>query len=63
MSLQAYTTCAIALGTPPTNFSWEYKTKSGVYKCVPDLTPQSFYETLVKPLFDVESKVHVHVTY
>ena len=54
---QVYNICRISLGTPPTKFSWEYKDKSGGYKCVPDVTPSSFYQTVVKPVFDVDSKV------
>jgi bleomycin hydrolase len=56
---QAYRICAIALGTPPKTFSWEYKTKgtNGAYKCHSDLTPKTFYDQFVKPIYDIENKI------
>ena len=51
------------MGTPPTKFDWEYKAKGSGYQCHRDLTPLSFYENFVKPVFDVESKVRHDTVY
>ena len=47
------------LGTPPTQFSWEYYTKDNVFKRVSMLTPLKFYKDIVqKPLSDYVSLIH-----
>ena len=48
---------SIHLGTPPTTFNWQYTDKANKYHCVSDLTPQSFYTSLVQPHVDVTAKV------
>ena len=48
---------AICLGIPPKTFSWEYYDKSKQFCVVENSTPLEFYNTLVKPLYNVENKV------
>jgi len=48
---------SICLGSPPKQFTWEYYDKSKKYQKVENLSPLNFYETLVKPNFDIHSKV------
>lgn len=38
----------VSLGTPPTEFDWEYKDKDGKYHMVPGLTPLQFYHEYVR---------------
>lgn len=48
---------SICLGTPPKEFSWEYYDKSKKCKKVGPISSLAFYEELVKPHFDLASKV------
>jgi len=48
---------SICLGSPPQEFTWEYYDKSKKYRKVANISPLNFYETLVKPNFDLQSKV------
>ncbi|XP_077299691.1 bleomycin hydrolase-like [Arctopsyche grandis] len=52
-----YRIVSICLSIPPEEFVWEYYTKSKQYKSVGPITPVAFYETYVKPVFDVNDKV------
>lgn len=54
---QIYKIVGICLGIPPDTFVWEYQDKSKAYKSVGPVTPLEFYETHVKPVFDVDEKV------
>ena len=50
------------LGTPPSDnghFDWIYLDKNKKYKNVIGLTPQSFYQTLVQPIYNIESQVSI----
>jgi len=48
---------SICLGSPPKQFTWEYYDKSKKYQKVENISPLDFYENLVKPNFDINSKV------
>lgn len=49
----------ICLGTPPTEFTWEYMDKAKKYNCVGPVTPNEFYEKYVKDalVFNVENMI------
>lgn len=48
---------AICIGIPPKVFTWEYYDKAKQQCVVENVKPIEFYETLVKPFYDVEQKV------
>ena len=52
-----YRFIGICLGIPPKTFTWEYYDKSKQYCVVENIQPIDFYETMVKPLYNVENKV------
>lgn len=52
-----YNIVATCLGTPPEKFTFEYYNKEKSYNSFGSLTPQEFYNTHVRPVFDVDSKV------
>jgi bleomycin hydrolase len=52
-----YRFIGICLGIPPKTFTWEYYDKSKQYCVVENIKPIDFYETMVKPLYNVENKV------
>lgn len=47
----------ICLGIPSETFVWEYYDKNKGYNRVGPVTPLEFYETHVKPYFNVDEKV------
>lgn len=52
-----YRILGICLGIPPKTITWEYYDKSKNYNSVGPVTPLEFYETYVKPYYNVEDKV------
>ncbi|XP_041972026.1 bleomycin hydrolase [Aricia agestis] len=52
-----YNIVATCLGIPPEKFTFEYYNKDKAYNSFGPLTPQQFYNNLVRPLFDVNDKV------
>ena len=54
---EVYRIVGICLGIPPTTFTWEYTDKAKQFVSVGSLSPQQFYETYVKPVWNVEEKV------
>jgi aminopeptidase C len=52
---------SICLGSPPKTFTWEYYDKDKAYHKVGPITPLDFYKQLVKPVFNMEDKVGIHV--
>ncbi|PIK51655.1 putative bleomycin hydrolase [Apostichopus japonicus] len=54
---EAFRICAILLGTPPKEFTWEYYDKTRNHKVVGPITPQDFYSQLVKPVFNMKDKI------
>ncbi|KAL0818450.1 hypothetical protein ABMA28_008911 [Loxostege sticticalis] len=52
-----YNIVATCLGTPPEKFTFEYYNKEKAYNSFGSLTPQEFYNTHVRPLFNVDDKV------
>jgi len=57
MMAEIYRIVGICLGIPPSTFTWEYTDKSKQFQSVGPITPQEFYETYVKPVWNVEEKV------
>lgn len=47
----------ICLGIPSETFTWEYYDKNKAFNSVGPLTPLDFYQTHVKPYFNVDEKV------
>ncbi|KAI8127898.1 Bleomycin hydrolase [Lucilia cuprina] len=54
---EIYKVVGICLGIPAKEFTWEYYNKTKAYHTVGPITPLEFYNTMVKPLFNVEDKV------
>lgn len=55
---EVYDIVGICLGVPAQTFTWEYYSdKSKEFNQVGPITPQDFYQTLVKPVFNVDDKV------
>lgn len=52
-----YRIVGICLGIPPATFEWNYYDKSKVFQSIGPISPFDFYETHVKPVFDVTEKV------
>ncbi|XP_037292657.1 bleomycin hydrolase isoform X2 [Manduca sexta] len=52
-----YNIVATCLGTPPEKFTFEFYNKEKAYNSFGPLTPKEFYETHVRPLYDVNEKV------
>ncbi|XP_037974586.2 bleomycin hydrolase isoform X2 [Plutella xylostella] len=52
-----YNIVATCLGTPPEKFQFEFYNKEKAYHNFGMLTPQQFYETHVRPVFNVDDKV------
>ncbi|XP_026674690.1 bleomycin hydrolase isoform X2 [Ceratina calcarata] len=52
-----YRILGICLGIPPKTITWEYYDKSKNYNKFGPVTPVEFYETYVKPYYNVEDKV------
>ncbi|KAL4713633.1 hypothetical protein ACJJTC_002980 [Scirpophaga incertulas] len=52
-----YNIVATCLGTPPDKFTYEFYNKDKAYNSFGVLTPQQFYDSLVRPLFNVDDKV------
>jgi len=48
---------SIAVGVPPTSFTWQYYDKTKVAKSIGPISPLEFYNTHVKPVFDIKDKV------
>ena len=48
---------AICIGIPPKVFTWEYYDKAKQHCIVENMKPIEFYETQVKPFYNVEQKV------
>lgn len=59
---EIYKVVGICLGIPSKEFTWEYYDKTKNYHSVGPITPLEFYETKVKPLFNVEDKVRIYKT-
>lgn len=53
-----YRIVAICLGVPPKSFTWEYYDKSKQYCVVENIKPLEFYESYVKPVYNMEDKVY-----
>lgn len=54
---EVYTIVGICIGIPGKTFNWEYFDKSRKFYTTGQVTPLHFYETQVKPFFNVEEKV------
>ncbi|KAJ8043831.1 Bleomycin hydrolase [Holothuria leucospilota] len=54
---EAFRVCSILLGSPPTEFTWEYYDKTRNFKSVGPITPQEFYTLHVKPYFNMKDKI------
>ncbi|XP_065362716.1 bleomycin hydrolase [Calliphora vicina] len=54
---EVYKVVGICLGIPAKEFTWEYYDKTKAYHSVGPISPLEFYNTMVKPLFNVEDKV------
>lgn len=52
-----YRVIGICLGIPPETFTWEYTNKSKVTLSIGPVTPLEFYNTHVKPIFNMDDKV------
>jgi len=52
-----YRIIGICFGIPPATFEWHYYDKSKQFHTVGPISPLDFYETHVKPVFDVTEKV------
>lgn len=52
-----YRIIGICLGIPPKTFIWEYEETSREYHSIGPITPKEFYETYVKPVFNVDDRV------
>ena len=57
MMSEIYRIVGICLGIPPSTFTWEYTDKSKQFQSVGPISPQEFYETYVKSVWNVEEKV------
>lgn len=55
---EVYRIVSICLGVPPEQFTWEYYDKQKQYTHVGPITPLEFYQTLVKPVYNVDDKVN-----
>lgn len=54
---QIYCIVGICLGVPNETFTWTYYDKNKTYHSIGPITPKEFYETHVKPVFNVDDKV------
>jgi bleomycin hydrolase len=54
---EIYNIVGICLGIPSETFTWEYYDKSKKFNSVGPITPVEFYETYVKPYFNVDDKI------
>ncbi|KAL9886781.1 bleomycin hydrolase isoform 1-T1 [Glossina fuscipes fuscipes] len=54
---EIYKVVGICLGIPAEKFTWEYYDKAKAYHSVGPIKPVEFYNTMVKPIFNVEDKV------
>ena len=54
---EIYKVVGICLGIPPKEFTWEYYDKTKAYHSVGPISPLEYYNTMVKPIFNVEDKV------
>lgn len=52
-----YRIVGICMGIPPVTFEWNYYDKSKQFHTVGPISALNFYETHVKPVFDVTEKV------
>lgn len=52
-----YRIVGICIGIPHTKFTWEYMDKSKEYHSIGPVTSKDFYETYVKPVYNVDDKV------
>lgn len=50
---------SVCLGSPPETICWEYRDKDKNFHRVGPLTPLEFYTKHVKPLYNLQDKVHV----
>ncbi|XP_065172923.1 bleomycin hydrolase [Atheta coriaria] len=55
--LNIFRVVGICLGVPSEKFTWEYYDKNKAYHSVGPITPREFYETHIKPVFNIEDKV------
>lgn len=55
---EIYKVVGICLGIPAEKFTWEYYDKAKAYHSVGPIKPVEFYNTMVKPIFNVEDKVN-----
>lgn len=54
---EIYNIVGICLGIPPVNFTWEYYDKNKKYHSVGPISSLEFYESHVKPHFNIDDKV------
>lgn len=52
-----YRVVGICLGIPNETFTWNYYDKNKAYHTIGPITPKEFYESHVKPIFNVDDKV------
>lgn len=53
---EVYNIVGICIGIPGKKFNWEYYDKSKKYHATGPITPLEFYESMVKPYFNVDRK-------
>lgn len=51
----------ICLGIPNDTFTWTYYDKNKAFHSIGPITPQEFYETHIKPVFNIDDKVKITV--
>jgi len=54
---EVYRIVGICLSIPPATFTWSYVDKNKEVKKVGPISPQDFYNTLVKPVWNIQDKV------
>jgi len=57
MMAEIYRIVGICLGVPPTTFTWEYTDKAKQVQSVGPLSPLEFYNTWVRPVWNIEDKI------
>jgi len=46
-------------GNPPTNFNWSFYDKQHNYHTINNLTPLTFYNNYIKPLYDISNHISI----
>lgn len=57
--MQVYNVVSCLLGSPPTEFTFEFYDKEKNYKKIGPCTPLQFYQEHIKPVYDVANKVRL----